>query len=56
MATVTVYRFELYDISTDETRTSRRMGTREGIAAVCGCWLEGTAFEANASLVRISRA
>jgi hypothetical protein len=49
--TVTVYRFKVYDITTDEIRLSRRWGTREGIKAARGAPLEETATEVDSALV-----
>jgi hypothetical protein len=49
MTKVTVYRFTIYDITTDENRISKRMGTLEGIERVCGTPIEGTAVEIDAS-------
>jgi hypothetical protein len=40
MTKVTVYRFTVYDITTDESRLSRRMGMREAIA-----WAKGSVVE-----------
>lgn len=42
---VKIYRFTMYDISTDQTRISRRWGTREGIEAIGGAILEDTGIE-----------
>jgi hypothetical protein len=42
---VTVYQFQIYDITTDTKRKSRRWGTSEGIAALGGEILENTATE-----------
>ena len=42
---VTVYQFQLYDITTDTKRKSRRWGTRETIADMGGEILEDTATE-----------
>jgi len=44
--TVTVYRFSVYDISTDEHRRSRRWATREAIERIrSGVVIEDTASE-----------
>lgn len=51
MSSVTIYRFTIYDISRDEHVTSRRWGTRDGIAAVCGAVLEDTGAVVDASAV-----
>lgn len=40
MSKTTVYRFTIYDITSDEGRLSRRMGTREAIA-----WAKGEPVE-----------
>jgi hypothetical protein len=45
MAMVTVYRFTVYDITTDENHVSRRMGTREAIASARGSPIENTACD-----------
>lgn len=42
---VTVYRFGIYDGAMDCTRTSRRMGTREGIARIGGIMLDEPGVE-----------
>ena len=41
----TVYRFEAYDIHTDEMKASQRWGTREGIARVGGVPFDATEVE-----------
>jgi hypothetical protein len=51
MTTVTVYQFTAYDIKTDESRKSRRWGTREAIKGIGGAPLEHTATEVDASVV-----
>jgi len=48
MSKVTVYRFRLYDITTDGTRVSRRWATREAIERLGGEILEDTASEVDA--------
>jgi len=48
---VTIYRFRLYDINTDESRTSRRWATREAIERIHGEVLTDTATEVDASVV-----
>jgi hypothetical protein len=46
MSLVTVYRFEVYDITTDGYTRSQRWGTREAIAAIAGARpLEDTGTE-----------
>jgi hypothetical protein len=42
---ITVFQFQLYDVSTDTKRKSRRWGTREGVAALGGEILEHTATD-----------
>jgi hypothetical protein len=49
MSKIAIYRFSIYDISTDETKISRRWGTLEGIEGVCGTPLEHTQIEGDAS-------
>lgn len=51
MPTVTVYRFRVYDITTDESRRSRRWGTLDGIKRAHGEPLEETATEVDAAVV-----
>lgn len=51
MPTVTVYRFKIYDITTDESRLSRRWGTLEGIKRAGGAPLEETATEVDSAAV-----
>jgi len=51
VSTITIYRFRLYDVSTDESRTSRRWATREAIKGVGGEVLEDTAIEVDASVL-----
>ena len=46
-----VYKFRKYDISSDETITSRRWATREAIKAVCGEVVEDTETEIDASFL-----
>jgi hypothetical protein len=49
----TVYRFEAYDIHTDEIKQSQRWGTREGIARIGGWPVEGSGVEVDdGALVR----
>lgn len=45
MAKATVYRFTVYDITTDESRVSRRMGTRAAVERAKGWVIEDTARE-----------
>lgn len=42
---VTVYRFGIYDGELDCVRTSRRMGTRDGIARIRGIVLDEPGIE-----------
>lgn len=52
MATVTIYRFEVYRIDSDEVVKSRRWGTRDAIRDIaCGRVLEETAKEVDESVV-----
>ena len=51
MSTVTVYRFKVYDITTDESRLSHRWGTRDGIKRAKGEPLEETATDIDAAAV-----
>lgn len=51
MSKVTIYRFELYDITTDGNRKSHRWATREVIERLRGTVLEDTATEVDASAV-----
>lgn len=51
MSEVTIYRFKLYDITTDENRESRRWATREAVERLGGEVLEDTATEVDASVV-----
>jgi hypothetical protein len=48
---VTVYRFRVYDITTDENRASRRWATRDAIERVRGEVLEETATAVDPSVV-----
>jgi hypothetical protein len=48
---VTVYRFRVYDITTDENRASRRWATRDAIERVRGGVLEDTATAVDSSVV-----
>jgi hypothetical protein len=45
---VTIYRFTVYDITTDENRLSRRMGTRQAVGRANGEVIEDTAREVEA--------
>jgi hypothetical protein len=45
MARVTVYRFTIYDILSDDNIISKRMGTREGIEKICGAVIQSTAVD-----------
>ena len=52
MARVTVYRFRVYDVLSDQMRLSRRMATRESINGIArGEVLEKTAVEVEDSAV-----
>jgi hypothetical protein len=51
LSNTTVYRFQIYDIDTDETRKSRRWATAEAIKRVNGEALKDTAIDIDASLV-----
>ena len=51
MSKVTVYQFEVYDITSDGYRKSRRWGTRESIESVHGTILDETATDVDASAV-----
>ncbi len=52
MATVTIYRFTLYDIASDGKQKSRRWATREAIERLHGEILEDTATEVEASVLK----
>jgi hypothetical protein len=44
--TVTVYEFNMYDLSTDQVKKSRRMGTRNAIENIANGWpLEETKID-----------
>jgi len=45
MAKITVHRFTVYDVTSDQSQTSRRMATAEAIARARGVAIEGTARE-----------
>ena len=45
MARVTVYRFTIYDIFSDDNIISKRMGTREGVKKIRGAVIESTAVD-----------
>ena len=51
MGNVTIYQFTDYDIANDQTRKSRRWGTREAIEARKCHVLEATAVEVDESFV-----
>jgi hypothetical protein len=52
MAKLTIYRFEVYDIQSDQVVTSKRWGTREAIVETAhGRVLEDTAVEVDGSAV-----
>ena len=53
MSTVTIYRFNVYEISSDSVRQSRRWGTREAVEQIaCGRVLEDTALEVDDSIIK----
>lgn len=54
MSKVTIYRFSLYDINTDESRQSRRWATLEAIKRLHGEVHEETATEVDASVLEPS--
>jgi len=51
LSKVTIYRFILYEITSDTSRQSRRWATREAIKRVGGEVLENTATEVDATVV-----
>lgn len=51
MPCVTIYRFMLYDITTDSMRPSRRWATREAIERLRGHILEETGTEIDSSML-----
>lgn len=51
MSKVTVYRFQMYDVHSDQMQTSRRWATLEAIEEVHGQPLIHTAIEIDASHV-----
>jgi len=51
MATVTVFQFTVYDVTTDENRLSRRMATREAVEWARGHVIEDSAREVDAAAV-----
>ena len=52
MANVTIYRFEVYDIQSDQVIPSKRWGTREAIIDIAhGRVIEDTAAEVDESAV-----
>ena len=51
MSKVHIYRFTLYDITSDNARQSRRWGTRDAIERIGGEILVDTAIEVDASAV-----
>lgn len=51
LGNVTVYRFTVYDITSDGNIRSRRWGTREGVKAVRGVVMEDTGTEIDARFV-----
>jgi len=56
MSKVTVYRFKLYNITTDENLQSRRWATLEAIERIHGEVLKDTATEVDASAVATDHA
>jgi hypothetical protein len=51
MSKVKVYRFTVYDITTDENRRSRRWATREAIERAHGDVLDDTVTEVDSSVL-----
>jgi hypothetical protein len=49
MAKVTVYQFTKYDIASDQSVKSRRLGAREAIREIGATILENTAMEVDES-------
>src|SRR5579859_1880177 len=49
MTKITVHRFSVYDVQTDENVVSRRMATLEAITRARGEAIKGTAFEIDAA-------
>jgi hypothetical protein len=53
VSTVTIYRFNVYDITSDPVRQSRRWGTREAIEQIaCGKVIEDTALEVDDTVIK----
>lgn len=53
MATVKLYQFQMYDITSDHMQESKRWGTKEGIERIRGAYLlEDTELEVSESEVR----
>ena len=52
MATVTIYRFSIYNIQSDTCQTSKRWGTLDGIRSVHGESDKASATEVDESVVR----
>jgi hypothetical protein len=48
MPTVRVYKVKVYDVTTDESRVSRRMATEEGAAVMGGAIIPETGIEIDA--------
>ena len=48
MPTVRVYKVKVYDVTTDESRVSRRMATEEGAAIMRGAIIPETGIEIDA--------
>jgi hypothetical protein len=55
MNKITVYKVGLYDAQNDEPRTSRRMATAEGAAAMGGWIIDGTEIEIDRSQLEPGR-
>jgi hypothetical protein len=51
VTTVTIYRFQKYDITSDGNVQSRRWGTREAIESIGGEVIEATATQVDASAI-----
>ena len=51
MSKITIYRFTIYDIGSDDNHLSHRWGTMEGIKRIGGQALADTATEVDASVL-----
>jgi hypothetical protein len=51
MTKITVYQFTKYDIASDQSIKSRRLGTREAIQEIGATILENTAMEVDESVL-----